>query len=163
MRRGPNGVLLLALALVAGCYSPKVKNRGFACDGTYAGACPAGFACINGVCDDGSGGSGPPPGADMATDGTGGNGSGDMAGASDMAKAGTVDLAMPPAPDLAHPPPPDMASSCAHSPCMTGSRLNSSCDPCVSQVCSADPLCCSGTWDAICVGEVTSICGRSCP
>jgi hypothetical protein len=165
MRRVSNGVLVVTLALVAGCYAPKVKNKGFACDGNYVGACPVGFACINGICDDGSGGTPPPPGPDMAMgDGTGGNGGGDMASAPDMAKpASSPDLAMPPLPDLAQPPPPDMASSCVHSPCVAGSKLNKYCDSCVTQVCTADPVCCSTTWDSICVGEVTSICGRSCP
>jgi hypothetical protein len=155
---------LLALALVAGCYSPKIKNKGFACDGNYIGSCPAGFACINGICDDGSGGTPPPPVADMAGDGTGGNGGDDMAGSTpDMAKPPTVDMAMPPPPDMAQPPPPDMASSCAHSPCVTGGKLNPNCDPCVAQVCATDSFCCSVQWDSSCKGEVTSICGQSCP
>jgi subtilisin-like proprotein convertase family protein len=58
------------------------------------------------------------------------------------------------------PPPPP---TCAHGICATGVKLTSGCDPCVTQICAADSFCCNNSWDSICVGEVTSICGRSCP
>src|SRR5262249_28620560 len=58
------------------------------------------------------------------------------------------------------PPPPPM---CAHSLCTTGTRLTSGCDPCVTQICAADSFCCRSSWDSICVGEVSSICGQTCP
>lgn len=52
---------------------------------------------------------------------------------------------------------------CAHSKCVTGSRLRFACsDPCVAQVCGADPFCCADSWDAQCVSEVSSICGQTC-
>ena len=52
--------------------------------------------------------------------------------------------------------------TCAHPLCSTGSRLKKSCDPCATQICSQDPYCCSVKWDAVCVGEVGSICGETC-
>jgi hypothetical protein len=54
-------------------------------------------------------------------------------------------------------------STCSHPICNTGKRLKSSCDPCVSQICSVDPYCCANRWDVVCVSEVTSVCGQSCP
>lgn len=33
------------------------------------------------------------------------------------------------------------------------------CDPCVTQVCAADPFCCNNQWDGICVNEVETVCG----
>jgi subtilisin-like proprotein convertase family protein len=58
--------------------------------------------------------------------------------------------------------------TCAHTPCTTGVALVNECDvpplgsSCVTQVCTADAFCCSTSWDPICVGEVTSVCGLSC-
>jgi hypothetical protein len=55
---------------------------------------------------------------------------------------------------------------CAHDICQQGGFLTPGCDEagCVAQVCAADPFCCfQGTWDAVCVAEVTSICGINCP
>ncbi|HLM74515.1 MAG TPA: M57 family metalloprotease [Polyangiaceae bacterium] len=60
------------------------------------------------------------------------------------------------------PPPPPPPGSCAHDKCIAGAKLTSGCDPCVTQVCAADPFCCNNTWDATCVSEVGSICGISC-
>jgi MYXO-CTERM domain-containing protein len=53
-------------------------------------------------------------------------------------------------------------ANCAHDLCTAGTKLTSSCDPCVTQVCAADAYCCKTKWDASCVGEVTSVCGESC-
>ncbi|UQA57589.1 MopE-related protein [Polyangium aurulentum] len=52
---------------------------------------------------------------------------------------------------------------CAHPLCTTGGTLTPSCDPCVAKVCASDSYCCNSGWDSICVGEVTSICGLTCP
>ena len=75
-----------------------------------------------------------------------------------------VDLAQPPA-DMAQTQSPDLAtaSSCAHPICATGSKLASSCDPCATKVCGKDSYCCVAQWNSICVAEVSSICGKSCP
>ena len=50
----------------------------------------------------------------------------------------------------------------SHSLCNPGAALATSMDSCVNSVCASDSFCCNSTWDSICVGEVTSICGRSC-
>ncbi|MBX7080855.1 MAG: hypothetical protein K1X88_16775 [Nannocystaceae bacterium] len=56
-------------------------------------------------------------------------------------------------------------TTCAHSPCLQGGALVSTCDTgpnCVSTICATDPFCCSTSWDALCVGEVASLCGITC-
>ena len=52
---------------------------------------------------------------------------------------------------------------CPHDTCTTGDLLDPGCDPCVGEVCAVDPYCCEIGWDAICVGEAESICGKDCP
>ena len=52
--------------------------------------------------------------------------------------------------------------ACTHAVCATGDALVAACDPCATQLCASDPYCCSDAWDATCVGEVASICGKSC-
>lgn len=54
------------------------------------------------------------------------------------------------------------AGACAHDVCATGEALRASCDPCATNLCDKDPYCCQSTWDATCVSEVESICGKSC-
>ncbi len=56
-----------------------------------------------------------------------------------------------------------VSASCAHLVCTTGVALTSGCHPCVTSICASDPFCCSNSWDSICVGEVASICGLTCP
>jgi hypothetical protein len=76
----------LAMALIAGCYTPKLNNFGFACDSQAAKPCPDGYFCHNGFCDDGSGGTPPATGGNGADDmamsqgGGGGGGGGGSAG-----------------------------------------------------------------------------------
>ncbi len=53
--------------------------------------------------------------------------------------------------------------SCAHDKCTSGSALTSGCDSCVTSICAADSYCCTTSWDSICVGEVSSVCGLTCP
>lgn len=55
-----------------------------------------------------------------------------------------------------------LSTSCSHDKCSSGIALVSSCDPCVTSICTYDPYCCSTYWDSICVAEVASICGLSC-
>jgi len=56
--------------------------------------------------------------------------------------------------------------TCSHSLCATGGALVNSCDNakanCVFQICTADPFCCSTSWDALCKSEVNSVCGDNC-
>ncbi len=56
-----------------------------------------------------------------------------------------------------------IGANCAHSPCVTGEALNSGCDSCVASICKADPFCCDSSWDGLCVGQVDSVCGLTCP
>lgn len=53
------------------------------------------------------------------------------------------------------------AATCSHDPCTTGSKLASSCDPCVTEICAADSYCCKTKWSSQCVAEVASICGET--
>ncbi|HET7294288.1 MAG TPA: hypothetical protein VFM88_17825 [Vicinamibacteria bacterium] len=56
-------------------------------------------------------------------------------------------------------------SNCEHSRCVQGGPLTSDCNNCVTAICAVDPYCCGafgGFWDSICVGEVASVCGKSC-
>ena len=45
---------------------------------------------------------------------------------------------------------------------VTGTPLMTTCDLCVQVICSADPYCCSTSWDNMCVSQVTTVCGLSC-
>ena len=54
------------------------------------------------------------------------------------------------------------APACAHPICTAGVGLSATCDPCTVALCARDPYCCTTSWDATCVGEVSSICGLSC-
>lgn len=62
------------------------------------------------------------------------------------------------------PPEPDPGTdACAHPVCEEGEKLDPGCsDPCVQQVCEADAFCCNNSWDSVCVGQVTSVCGQTC-
>jgi hypothetical protein len=84
---------------------------------------------------------------------------------SGMAQLLPADLGQLSSPDLALSMQPDLstASSCAHPICSTGSKLTASCDACATKICAKDSYCCSTTWNSICVGEVSSVCGQSCP
>src|SRR5205807_2520813 len=52
---------------------------------------------------------------------------------------------------------------CAHPECTTGGPLTPSCSSCANAVCSHDPFCCNSAWDSICVSEVPTFCGTTCP
>ncbi len=52
--------------------------------------------------------------------------------------------------------------TCTHSECNSGTALDTGCDACVDQICSADSFCCQTQWDSQCVSEVSSICNASC-
>jgi RHS repeat-associated protein len=55
-----------------------------------------------------------------------------------------------------------MNGGCAHHICEEGSTLNSTCSPCVAQICSIDPTCCQVYWDSTCADQVQSVCHQSC-
>jgi hypothetical protein len=48
--------------------------------------------------------------------------------------------------------------ACAHPDCSAGAALNATCNTCVAKICAADSYCCTGSWDATCVGEVKTVC-----
>lgn len=51
MRWSLSAACLLVLGLVvAGCYSPQVKNGGFTCVATDEPPCPNGYFCVGGLC-----------------------------------------------------------------------------------------------------------------
>jgi len=56
----------------------------------------------------------------------------------------------------------DNGCGCTHAECVAGEALVNGCSGCVSSVCAADPFCCANSWDSICVGEASSICGFVC-
>lgn len=52
---------------------------------------------------------------------------------------------------------------CSHTVCVEGPPLVSGCADCVSSICAVDPYCCNTWWDSICVNQVSTVCGISCP
>jgi hypothetical protein len=56
-----------------------------------------------------------------------------------------------------------VSPACGHLLCVAGAALVNGCHPCVTQICAADAFCCSNSWDGVCVGEVASVCGLTCP
>jgi hypothetical protein len=57
------------------------------------------------------------------------------------------------------------APTCAHSECVSGTKLTSSCSSCAQTVCAADPFCCNSSWDSACVSRakaVCSVCASTC-
>lgn len=65
----------------------------------------------------------------------------------------------------------DPQGTCPGSLCDThpGTPFTAGCDEppivpsCVSQICATDSFCCTTEWDDLCVDEVESICGLTCP
>jgi hypothetical protein len=51
---------------------------------------------------------------------------------------------------------------CAHDLCEEGDPLDPTCDPCVADVCGADPFCCDVAWDSLCIDNAEAICGIDC-
>jgi hypothetical protein len=108
-------VVVGLLGTFSGCFNPRVKNLGFACNATDPSPCPGGFQCLNGFCDDGSGGPRPSGGSPDMSHAAPANDlamtppaqSVDMAQLQtimDLAQPQTiVDMAQAPMPDLAKP------------------------------------------------------------
>ncbi len=57
------------------------------------------------------------------------------------------------------------AAGCAHSECLPGAALATGCSACVTTICNNTASCCSGSWDATCVGLAPTLgmCGCSTP
>jgi hypothetical protein len=49
------------------------------------------------------------------------------------------------------------ASTCAHPLTMQGAKLAGGCSPLATRVCAADPYCCNGYWDGICVDRARNM------
>ena len=56
----------------------------------------------------------------------------------------------------------DPVGECAHDLCVSGSKLDAACDPCVAQIAAADPFCVENSWDNVCVEQVGSVCSKTC-
>jgi len=54
------------------------------------------------------------------------------------------------------------APVCPHDECVIGGAEVFGCDACVTSICTVDSFCCNVSWDSICVGEVSSVCGQTC-
>lgn len=53
--------------------------------------------------------------------------------------------------------------SCSDKLCATSAMpLTIGCDPCATKICSVDPYCCSTAFDAQCVSETATVCGKTC-
>jgi hypothetical protein len=175
------GLFFVMTFVAAGCYQPKLKNFGFACDATAPKPCPDGYFCRGGFCDDGTGGA--PPGntggngdEDMAmsSGGGGGGGGGGSAGGGGGGGGGKQDMATGPQDmamaqqDMAKPADMSQTSTCAHDECTTGNKLVNGCSACVTKVCAKDSTCSTNStvgWDSLCVSEVNQYCGgiKTCP
>ena len=168
---------MAATALAAGCYQPKLKNFGFACDSSAPKPCPDGYFCRSGFCDDGTGGSPPASGGNgsdqdmaMSSGGGGGGGGGGSAGGGGGGGGGSDDMAVSvqdmaqPVQDLAKPADMAKTSTCSHDECTSGSALTKSCSACATAVCNKDSYCCSVQWDSLCIGDVNGYCTtKTCP
>jgi hypothetical protein len=51
---------------------------------------------------------------------------------------------------------------CSHSECESGEALDSTCSPCVAQICAVDPFCCDTSWSDECVAKIETVCGQTC-
>jgi hypothetical protein len=58
--------IAVVLVGVGGCYSPGIKNKGFACSPAVEPPCPSGFFCVDGLCQD-------KPGTSSGVGGVGGD------------------------------------------------------------------------------------------
>lgn len=54
------------------------------------------------------------------------------------------------------------SATCAHSKCVTGSRLSAGCDDCVGRICEKYPTCCNTAWTSACVAQVEKECDAAC-
>lgn len=53
--------------------------------------------------------------------------------------------------------------ACDHDLCTTGSALYETCSPCATQVCAAEPSCCTTAWTSSCVQLAYSLCTNQRP
>lgn len=53
-------------------------------------------------------------------------------------------------------------AACDHGVCVAGGPLRADCGPCTQKVCNASPACCQSGWDASCIRQAVTICGKDC-
>jgi hypothetical protein len=53
--------------------------------------------------------------------------------------------------------------ACAHDVCASGVKLDATCSECATKVCKNDAYCCKTEWDSLCISDVKSLCGQTCP
>jgi hypothetical protein len=54
----------------------------------------------------------------------------------------------------------DDAAACEHDVCAIGKALRADCDDCTAKVCAGDSYCCDTTWDGLCLGKASQLCGK---
>jgi len=118
--------LLLASVLVlvgAGCYSPGIKNKGFACNPEVEPPCPSGFYCVDGLCQN-------KPGTSSGVGGVGADSGMTPPDLSTSMHGGDFDFSMP-STDQATAPPDMVRTMClpANSACLVD-------DDCCSHKCT---------------------------
>ncbi len=128
----------------ATAYYDVTSGSNGSCGGTYLCTAMAGY--------DGPTGIGTPNGAALA----GGGGVPDAGGGTPDSGGGTPDAG-------GGTPDSGGGSTCTHAICSSGAKLTASCDSCATAVCARDSYCCRTAWDSICVNEVRTICGQTCP
>jgi hypothetical protein len=121
------------------------------------------YACNAGTGYDGPTGNGTPDGAAIlaqleATDAGAADGGTADAGRGTTAGTGTGTATGGGAPTQGD----GGADSCSHDVCSTGDKLTRLCSTCAHAICEADSYCCLAEWDAVCVGEVASVCEQRC-
>lgn len=53
-------------------------------------------------------------------------------------------------------------SSCSHSVCLDGDKLDLTCNSCTKKVCQTYPDCCNTQWTAACATAAQTLCGKQC-
>ncbi len=126
------------------------------------------YACNAGAGYDGPTGNGTPNGAAIlaqleATD-AGAGGTSGTTGASDAGTdSGTADAGRGTTSGTGAGTATDGgADSCSHDVCSAGDKLTRLCSTCAHAICEADSYCCLAEWDAVCVGEVATVCEQRC-
>jgi hypothetical protein len=54
----------------------------------------------------------------------------------------------------------DDTAACEHDVCAIGKALRADCDDCTAKVCAGDSYCCDTTWDGLCLGKASELCGK---
>ena len=153
---------LVAAILVAGGKGSVDNSWPYANTGSFYdvitgsnGSCSGKYLCTSVAGYDGPTGLGTVNGAKLSGGGAGGAGSG--TGTSSTTGSGTSASSTSATTGSAG------GSTCTHPICSASVKLTQACDPCAASVCTADSYCCTTKWDSICVGEVASVCGQTCP